>query len=161
MSSEHQMSDDSTLQLVTFKLGQEEFGVNILQVHEIIRMMQVTHVPNAPDFIYGVINLRGKVIPIVSLRKRFGLDAEAEDNQSLRIVVVELRNVVVGFIVDAVSEVLRISKDIVEPPPPILAGIESEYITGVAKMEDRLIILLDLEQLLSKEEKKELQQQQQ
>ena len=147
------------LQLVTFRLGKEEFGVEILKVHEIIRMMQITQVPKAPDFVYGVINLRGKVIPIVSLRKRFGLDKGEEQDQNLRIIVVELSQVVVGFIVDSVSEVLKISRDIVEPPPPVVAGIESDYITGVAKLEDRLVILLDLEHLLSGQEKSQLSQQ--
>lgn len=156
--SEEEKKTGATLQLVTFKLGEEEFGVEILKVHEIIRMMQITQVPNAPDFVQGVINLRGKVIPIISLRRRFRFDAEEEDHQNLRIIVVELNQVIVGFIVDSVSEVLKISTDIVEPPPAVLAGIESEHITGVAKLEDRLVILLDLEHLLTGSEKKELMQ---
>ncbi len=139
------------LQLVTFTLGREEFGVEILKVQEIIRMMGITRVPKAPDFVEGVINLRGKVIPIIDLRKRFGLQAQSHDKMT-RIVVVEINDAVVGFIVDAVSEVLRIPVDTVEPAPPLVAGIESEYISGVGKLADRLLILLDLNRLLSDQE---------
>jgi len=151
---ENQVGD--FLQLVTFKLGGEEFGVEIFKVHEIIRMLQITQVPNAPDFVHGVINLRGKVVPIISLRRRFSFEVAEGGDQNLRIIVVELNQVTVGFIVDSVSEVLKISPDIVEPPPAVLAGVASDHITGVAKLEDRLVILLDLGQLLSAPEKEEL-----
>lgn len=154
------MQDTSdSLQLVTFKLAEEEYGIDILKVHEIIRMMSITKVPNAPDFVYGVINLRGKVIPVISLRKRFGLDTHEDDSKNLRIVVVELNKVVIGFIVDSVSEVLKIPQDAIEPPASLIANVGSEYITGVAKLEDRLVILLDLEHLLSETEKSKLVEQ--
>lgn len=143
--------DANLLQLVTFNIGPEEFGVDILKVQEIIRMMEITQVPRAPSFVEGVINLRGKVIPIVDLRRRFGMQARGRDTQT-RIVVVELRTMVVGFIVDTVSEVLRIQAKTVEPPPPVVAGIDSEYISGVGKLEDRLLILIDLDRLLTREE---------
>ena len=151
-----QESSQNMLQLVSFKLKQEEFGVNILQVQEIIRMQEITNVPNAPQFVEGVINLRGRVIPIVDLRKRFGLETKEHSNAT-RIIVVMIGEVQVGLIVDEVSEVLRISEDTVEPPPPIVAGIESDYIKGVGKLEDRLLILLDLNKILSVEEKQSLQ----
>ncbi|GAB6886666.1 chemotaxis protein CheW [Desulfothermus okinawensis JCM 13304] len=147
---------DQMLQLVSFKLGDEEFGVDIMQVQEIIRMQNITSVPNAPDFVEGVINLRGRVIPIIDLRKRFGLEEKSHD-KATRIIVVKVEEITVGLVVDEVSEVLRIPIDTVEPPPPIVAGVESEYIKGVGKLEDRLLILLDLTKTLSKEEKASLQ----
>jgi len=136
------------LQLVTFTIANEEFGLDILLVQEIIRLMPITKVPRAPEFVEGVINLRGKVIPIMDLRRRFGLEAREHDSHT-RIIVVELPTLIVGFVVDAVSEVLRIPSGTVEPPPPLVAGIDAEYIKGVGKLEDRLLILIDLDQLLS------------
>lgn len=135
------------LQIVTFKLDEEEYGVDILKVQEINRMTEITAMPKAPFSVEGVINLRGKVIPVINLRKRFGLDIKEIDSQS-RIIVVDI-GATVGLIVDSVSEVLRISSDTIEPPPPITGGIGSEYIMGIGKLEDRLIILLDIDRLLS------------
>ena len=144
-----QRRDDELLQLVTFSTGDEEFGVDILRVQEIIRTMAITKVPKAPEFVEGVINLRGKVIPIIDLRRRFGLQSKAHDKHT-RIIVIEINTMIVGFGVDSVSEVLRIPASTVEPPPPVVAGLESEYISGVGKLEDRLLILLDLDRLLSR-----------
>jgi len=149
--------DAELIQLVTFSIGEEEFGVDILKVQEIIRTMEITKVPKAPPFVEGVINLRGNVIPIIDLRKRFGLDTREHDKHT-RIIVIEIHNMIVGFVVDAVSEVLRIPANTVEPPPPVVSGLESEYISGVGKLEDRLLILLDLDRLLSGEEKSKLAQ---
>jgi purine-binding chemotaxis protein CheW len=151
MTEQTARQDAGLIQLVTFSIGEEEFGVDILRVQEIIRMMDITKVPKAPDFVEGVINLRGNVIPIIDLRKRFGMEARERDKHT-RTIVIEINNMIVGFIVDAVSEVLRIPSDTVEPPPPVVAGLESEYISGVGKLEDRLLILLDLDRLLSSEE---------
>lgn len=142
---------DRLLQLVTFKIAEEEFGVDILKVQEIIRMMPITKVPNAPAFVEGVINLRGKVIPVIDLRRRFGMTT-SEHNSQTRIKVMDLQGQVIGFVVDAVSEVLRIKESTVEPPPPVIAGVDSEYMRGVGKLEDRLLILLDLDNLLTKNE---------
>ncbi len=149
--------DDGILQLVTFHVGQEEFGVDILDVREINRLMDITRVPHAPSFVEGVINLRGQVIPIVDLRSRFGLEVATRDKNA-RIVVVELHDSVVGFLVDSVSEVLRVSRSVVEPPPAIVGAIDSDYIEGVVKLEDRLLILLDLQKLLNGGEARELQE---
>jgi purine-binding chemotaxis protein CheW len=151
-SSQSATASDELLQLVSFKIGDEEFGVDILKVQEINRMLEVTRVPNAPEFVDGVINLRGKVIPIIALRRRFGMERK-ESDKNTRIVVVELNGKIVGFVVDAVSEVLRIPRSVTEPPPPIVAGIDAEYITAVGKLEDRLLILLDLESVLTGAEK--------
>jgi purine-binding chemotaxis protein CheW len=146
---------DELLQLVTFNLGVEEFAVDILNIQGINRMVEITKVPNSPDYVEGIINLRGKVIPIIDLRRKLGMTEKAFD-KSTRFIVVEINKVVVGFIVDSVNEVLRVPKSITEPPPPLVAGIESEYITAVGKLEDRLIILLDIEKILTDKEKVEL-----
>ncbi|HJA77889.1 chemotaxis protein CheW [uncultured Desulfovibrio sp.] len=151
MDLNQKKQDDQLLQLVTFSIGEEEFGVNILKVQEIIRTMEITKVPRAPDFVEGVINLRGKVIPIIDLRRRFGLAPRGHDKNT-RIIVIEINNIIVGFVVDAVSEVLRIPASTVEPPPPVVAGVESDYVSGVGKLQDRLLIMLDLDRLLSSED---------
>ncbi len=143
----HDPHDDDRIQLVTFRIGEEEFGVDILAVQEIIRMMQITMVPRAPEFIEGVINLRGKVIPVVNMRRRFN-KPQVEPDSNTRIVVMELDQKIVGFLVDGVSEVLRIPESTVEDPPPVVAGIGSEYIRGIGKLDNRLLILLDLDHLL-------------
>lgn len=148
MASVSDKRDDELYQLVTFSIGSEEFGVDILKVVEIIRIMDITKVPRAPAFVEGVINLRGLVIPIIDLRRRFGLSVKAMD-QETRIIVIEINGMTVGFVVDSVSEVLRIPASTVEPPPPVVAGLDSDYISGVGKLEDKLLILLDLDKLLS------------
>ena len=142
---------EEMMQLVSFTLGGEEFGVDILRVQEINRIVTVTAVPNSPSFVDGVINLRGKVIPIIDLRTRFGMPRKVHDKNT-RIIVIELKSSIVGFVVDAVSEVLRIPRSVTEPPPAAVAGIHADYITAVGKLEDRLLILLDLEKVFSVEE---------
>jgi purine-binding chemotaxis protein CheW len=138
------------IQLVSFHVGGEEFGLDILRVQEIIRLQQLTRVPNSPTFMDGVMNLRGKIIPVIALRKRFGLEHVAHQKDT-RIVVVEIKGTVLGFIVDSVSEVLRIPLDTVEPPPR-LGRVEREYVSGVGKLGDRLLIVLDIDRLLSDSE---------
>ena len=150
------MDEGGIRQLVTFKIEDDEFGVDILKVQEINRMMSITRIPNAPDFVEGVINLRGKIIPIVDLRKKLGFPGKEYD-KSTRIIVVELEGIVLGFIVDSVSEVLRIPSSIIEPPPSIIRGIESEFIEGVGKLEDRLLILLELKKIFTGSEQKSLE----
>ncbi|WP_028575893.1 chemotaxis protein CheW [Desulfonatronovibrio hydrogenovorans] len=157
MTNHEQVGKTGILQLVTFKVGEEEFGIEIFSVKEIIRMLDITKVPRAPDFVEGVVNLRGRVIPIIDLRRRFGLEP-AERDKNTRIVVIEMEGMSVGFVVDAVSEVLRIPADTVEPPPPVVAGIDAEYISGVGKLESRLLIMLDLDKLLAADEKSVLKQ---
>lgn len=153
MKTEIHNNHDSTklLQLVSFKIGDEEFGVDILSVQEINRMLQITRVPNSPNFVEGVINLRGKVIPVIDLRIKLNME-RTEYSPDTRIIVVEINNQTVGFIVDSVKEVLRIPESIMEAPPELAAGVDSRYITAVGKLEDRLLILLDLEKVLLTEE---------
>jgi purine-binding chemotaxis protein CheW len=140
-------SGGELLQLVGFHVGDEEFCLDILRVQEIIRLQQLTRVPNSPDAMDGVMNLRGKIIPVIALRKRFGLE-QAPSNKNARIVVVEVKGTVLGFIVDSVSEVLRIPSDTVEAPPQ-LGQARQEYVSGVGKLDDRLLILLDVDRLMS------------
>ena len=149
--------DSGEIQLVSFFLGEEEFGADILMVQEIIRMQAITRVPNAPHFVEGVINLRGKVIPIVDLRKRLNVSGTVDDTRKIRVIVVDVEGKITGFIVDSVSQVLRIPQSTIEAAPSIVnAGIDSEYITGVSKLDDKLLILLDFNKILSKREKQEL-----
>lgn len=136
------------LQLVTFEVGSEQFAIDILAVQEINRMMQITRVPRSAECLEGVINLRGRIIPVVDLRKRFGLPP-TEHSADSRIVVVEVGGRVIGFIVDRVNEVLRVDGSIVDPPPSMTAGAERDYIRGVAKLATRLVILLDLPRLFA------------
>ncbi|HEY9165606.1 MAG TPA: chemotaxis protein CheW [Candidatus Kryptonia bacterium] len=148
-------STDTIYQLVSFVVEHEEFGVDILKVQEIIRTVDITRVPKAPAFVEGVINLRGKIVPVIDLRKRFGIDAKEKDNET-RIIVVELTDKVVGFLVDKVKEVIRVEKSIIEPPPELTTSVSANYITGVAKLQDRLLILLDLDKVLSSDEQEHL-----
>ena len=150
MTNQEEIKKDQEelLQLVSFKIGDEEFGVDILRVQEINRMSQITKVPNTPDFLEGVINLRGRIVPVIDLRVKLGM-LRKEHDKDTRIVVVELKGKTMGFIVDEVNEVLRISKDITEAPPDIISGVNAEYITSIGKLDDRLLILLDLERTLS------------
>jgi purine-binding chemotaxis protein CheW len=146
-AAEDMEEDKEHLQLVTFGIGDEQFSVPILNVREIIRLTDITRVPNSPGFIEGVINLRGKVIPIIDMRTRFGLPS-VERGNSARIIVVNSNGKVVGLVVDLVSEVMRLPASTIEPPPAILGGVESEYIEGVGKLEGRLIMLLNLDKVL-------------
>lgn len=147
---------EETKQIVIFRLGDEEFGVDILQVREIEKLDQaVTRVPKSPAFVEGVINLRGEIVPIVDLRKRFGLVVRSLTSES-RTIIVEVNGNLVGMIVDSVAEVFRINLSAVEESPQLTKGVDSYFLSGVAKLEDRLIILLNLERALSAEETKEL-----
>ncbi len=144
--------ENEIIQLVSFTLGEEEYGIDILRVQEINRMMEITHVPKCAYFVEGVVNLRGKVIPVLDLRKRFGL--EPKNTKETRIIVVDIDGRMVGLIVDSVSEVLRLPKETIEPTPPMVStSIDAQCIKGVGKLEDRLIIIIDIEKFLSEEEK--------
>lgn len=151
------MADE--IQLVVFMLKQGdvvcEYGVPITQVQEIITMTRPTQLPQSPDFVEGIINLRGKIIPIIDLKKRFQMGA-SDITSETRSVVVEVEGQTVGIIVDEVSEVLRLATSDIEPPPAVVGGITAEYLTGVGKIEGRLLILLDMNKILSESEKADL-----
>lgn len=138
---------DATLHLVGFTVGREEFGVDILKVQEIIRMAPISIVPNAPEFLEGVINLRGRIIPIIDFRKRFHIFGTAEmDERSKRIVVLSLNGTTIGMVVDSVSQVIKLAESRISPTPSVAKGFDSEAIAGVGQLGDRLLIVLDLEQ---------------
>ena len=143
------------LQLVGFRLGKEEYGIDILKVQEINRIAEITRIPQSPDFVEGVINLRGNVIPIIDLRKRFNMPEREHDKQT-RIVVGEIEGKTVGLIVDAVSEVIRLPANTIEPAPKILSKDRADYIKGVGKLEDRLLMLLDIDKILTGSDKEKL-----
>ena len=148
-------NDGTVSQIVSFRLANEEYGIDILGVQEIILMGQITKMPEVPDYICGLINLRGHVIPVVDLRMRFRLPA-AGNNEQTRIVVVNVNSKTIGIVVDAVNKVLRISADQVEPPPSSIAGIDHAYIRGLVKFEEKLLILLNIENILSHEDEAKL-----
>ena len=151
VQEDRQREAAESMQLVGFRLAQEEYGIEITKVQEIILLGEITRVPQTPDYIKGLINLRNMVIPIVELRLRFGLPQE-EPTDETRIMVVNVHGKTIGIIVDAVSEVLRIAKDQIAPPPPTVAGLGREYLTGLIKLDERLLILLDIDHLLTQEE---------
>lgn len=148
---------EKDLQVVGFRIGNETYGVRIGAVREIVRVPEITAVPSAPETVEGVINLRGKIIPVMDLRKRFG-QSEIQADKKNRILVVELENKLVGLIVNAASEVLKISPSEIEPPGNLFADGESGYVTGVGKLKGRLIILLDIAKLLQRPEYKRFEE---
>lgn len=141
------------IQLVSFHLNNEEYGVEVLKVREIIRMVNITHMPNTPHYVEGIINLRGKVIPIISMCKQFGL-MDAESSSQTRVIIMDVGGELLGFTVDAVSEVIRVSASEIQPSPSVAAGgIDQEYIAGVINHGEKLLVLLNLDMMFSDEEK--------
>lgn len=148
---------EQLIQLVGFKIGKEIFGVDILMVQEIIRSAPITHVPNSPEFVEGVINLRGSIIPVIDLRKRLNLHTANYEIEKDWILILDISGRVTGFIVDLVTEVLKIQEESIEPPPDILvAGLHSQYIRGVCEIEKELLIILDFNRILLVDEIKKL-----
>ena len=156
-SYEVESSASGERQIVAFSLGTETYGVDIASVREIIPIQRIVSVPRAPSFIEGIINLRGRVIPVLDLRKHFGFEQKKGDPNQ-RIVLVEAGSESIGVIVDAVSSVLRIPDDSVEAPASVIVGPEIEYITGIAKIDKDLVVLLDLTKIISDAEKKTLKE---
>jgi purine-binding chemotaxis protein CheW len=147
------MANGKTLHLVGFSVGKEEFCVDILKVQEIIRMMEITKIPNAPESVEGVINLRGKVIPIVDFGKRCNLYGAAEGEEShKRIVVAAIGEKTVGLVVDRVSQVIKLDEEQISSTPDVAKGCNSEFISGVGRSGDKLLILLDLDRLFKQGE---------
>lgn len=144
-------------QYVIFKLGKEEYGVDIMNVKEISEFKESVKVPNTPKFIDGIINLRGDITPIVNLKKRFDLE-NTEINSNTRIIVININNKQVGFVVDEASQVLRIGEENIEPAPDVVAGVDKKYIIGVGKLDEKIVLLLDLEYILTDEEKEEIKE---
>ncbi|HEY3929131.1 MAG TPA: chemotaxis protein CheW [Candidatus Koribacter sp.] len=143
------------LHLVGFRVGRETFGVPIHLVHEIVRVPEITAVPEAPDYIEGVINLRGKIVSVIDLRKRFG-EKEITSHRKNRVMVVEVDKKLVGLIVDSASEVLKVPEAEIEQPPNVFDEDDVNYVTGVGKLKGRLIILIDLTKILQRGELKRI-----
>lgn len=135
------------IQLVVFKLGRENYGISILQVQEIKRMTDITRVPHAPEYVKGVINLRGSVLPVIDLKKRLELPP-TDYSDDTRIIIVRIQDIAVGLIVDAVSEVTAIANEDIEPPQTIVSSLSAQYLSGVGKLHDSLLILLNLEAII-------------
>ena len=139
------------IQMVVFRLENEEFAVDINQVREVLKLSQVTPLPHSPHYIEGVINLRGEVIPVVDLRKRFELTDETRGEKS-RVIIVEIQDSNVGLTVDSVTEVLRFSSSVIQAPPSKVSGTRADLVKGIAKIGERLLIILNLEKVLTAEE---------
>lgn len=144
-------SEGTVIQLVSFTLDGVEYGIDILQVHEILRIPDITRLPNTPDFIRGVINLRGNVIPVVDIRKRFGYSS-IEVTEFTRIIVIEAEGKQIGLFVDNVSQVIRLSDKNIDPPSDLIEGVSEEFITGVGRLKDRLVVILNLANILFESE---------
>ena len=141
----------NSMQLVSFQLAEETYGIEITKIREIILMGEITQIPQTPHYVKGLINLRSTVIPVIDLRARFGLTESDLTNES-RIMVLNVGTKTIGIIVDAVSEVLRVSADQIAPPPPTVAGLGREYLTGLVKLDEHLLILLDIDRIFDEEE---------
>jgi purine-binding chemotaxis protein CheW len=144
-------TDNPIIQVVGFRLDGEDYAIAITKIQEIILMKPITRIPQVPEFIEGLINLRGSVIPIVNLRKRFGLSPRELDDET-RTIVVNIHDKTVGCIVDAVTQVMRINRDQVQPPPLGVLAVNHQYLAGLAKLDDRLLIMLDIDKLFQAEE---------
>ena len=159
IDAEEELENEGLMQLVGFEVGKEIFGVDILMVREIIRSAPITAVPNSPEFVEGVINLRGDIIPVIDLRKRLNL-YKGEALEKNWVLILDIDNTVTGFVVDRVDEVMKIEEDSIEPAPEIvLAGLESQYIRGVCEIgEKRLMIMLNFDSILLANEIKQLKE---
>ena len=143
-------------QLVVFELANEFYGINIALVESIIKMQTITELPQTPNYVLGVTNLRGSVLPVIDLRTRFALE-QKEDSRQTRIIIVTMGNIKVGVVVDGVSEVLRVSDDTIEPLPPMINSVDAAFLKGIVRLENRLIILLELSRVLNLDEQKSLE----
>jgi purine-binding chemotaxis protein CheW len=147
--------NDELRQFISFAVGEEEYGLELLRVKEVIRVKGVTWLPKAPSFVKGIINLRGDVIPIVDLREKLGLEA-GEATEATRVIVAEVDGRLIGMVVDSASQVVRMSADQIDPPPPVLTGFSQDFIAGVGKIGDRLLVLLNPSAILSVDERASL-----
>ncbi len=149
--------DDEYLQLLVFTIGAEEYGLSIMDIKEIVRPQETTEVPKTPDYVMGIISLRGMIIPVFDIRMRLGL-SEGGDNPKPRIIVVNVKDNFYGLFVDSVVQVVNIPISSIEPPPEIIGGIDADSLKGVGKIDDRLIILLNLERVLTMDERPQTQE---
>ena len=142
-------------QMISFAIGEEHYGVDIQEVKEVIRIREITQLPKAPTFVKGVINLRGDVIPIIDLREKFGLE-QLDYTEVTRVIVVEVDGKSIGMVVDSVSNVIKIPQDEIEPPPQLVGELSGEYLRGIGKLGEKLIVLISIDKILTTDEKIEL-----
>ena len=157
IKTDEQKGSDKTSQFVSFTVGKEEYGVHIEDVQEVVRMPEITHLPQTDSFIKGVINLRGNIIPVIDMRERFKMAAK-EYGETTRVIVVTIDDKLVGMVVDTVSQVLEISEDEISDPPDIINGLSREYIEGIGKVNDSMIIMLKIAKVLTAEEIEKLEE---
>lgn len=151
MSEAELNTNEATVQWVTFRLDGEKYGINVVQVQEVLRITEIAPVPGAPDYVLGIINLRGNVVTVIDTRNRFDLLSKATDNDS-RIVIIEINEQVIGILVDSVAEVVDLYESEIEPAPNVGKASNSKYIQGVTSKDNELLILVDLNKLLSDDE---------
>ena len=154
-NKENKAKSITSIQIVCFKIGKEEYGIDILKVQEILNLPKITALPKAIDFILGVIDLRGKILPIIDLGKRFGIEMR-KTSKSARAIVVKIKGKEVGLAIDSVSHVVKVESDDIEPPPAIVKGISGRYIVGIAKVDEEFVVILDIDQIFSASELSEL-----
>ena len=151
-------AEQELMQLVGFSIGEQLFGVDILMVQEIIRSAPITPVPSSPEFVEGVINLRGKILPVIDLRKRLNLMVDEPRPEKTWVLILDIQGKITGFIVDAVSKVLKVDGATIEPAPDIItAGLQSQYLQGVCEINEKLLVILDFQRVLLQEELQQLQ----
>jgi purine-binding chemotaxis protein CheW len=155
-SEETKTLGNDSEQFIRFNIGNEEYGLEIRKVKEVIRYKEFTRLPKTPAFVKGIINLRGDVIPVIDLREKFGLEQD-DYTEMTRVIVVEVEEKSIGMVVDSVSHVIRISENAIEPPPPLIGGLSDKYVKGVSTSEENLIILLNIDLILSEDEKSKLE----
>ena len=151
MFKKTEKSSLSSMQVVCFKIGSEEYGIEILKVQEILKLPKITKLPKSADFIIGVIDLRGQVIPIIDLSKRFGT-SDKQESSNMRAIVVDINGKKVGLAIDSVSHVVKVDSRDIEQAPPIVKGISGKYIVGIAKVENGFVVILDINQIFSHDE---------
>ncbi len=147
--------DAQTISLVTFKISNETYAIDIMEVNEIVKLTEITPIPNAPDFVDGIITLRGQIIPIVDLNKRFNFAPRTyteEDELFRAIVIIRVQDMTIGILIDQVNRVIPVNRDQIQPPPQMVSGVGAEFISGVVKQNDNLFVILDIQKLFSKKE---------
>jgi len=147
--------DSQTISLVTFKISNETYAIDIMEVNEIVKLTEITPIPNAPDFVDGIITLRGQIIPIVDLNKRFNFLPRTyteEDELFRAIVIIRVHDMTIGILIDQVNRVIPIDRNQIQPPPQMVSGVGAEFISGVVKQNDNLFVILDVQKLFSKKE---------
>ncbi|MDX9799983.1 MAG: chemotaxis protein CheW [Spirochaetia bacterium] len=154
------MAIDDTIQLVTFNLGKEQYGIDIMQVEGIVREHEIRNIPNAPSFVEGIFNLRGEILPVINLHKRFHLEKikkDESDDLLSGLIIIKVNKMKLAVKIDKVAKVITINKNKIQPPPQMIKGIGSEYIEGVTPLEDQYIIILDIDRLFALKELQQLE----